>query len=80
MNEHEPKFPSPKRIGKRRFYPFTEIIAYERALAGLPPVDRDPAEERWLTAAQVRQRFGNVSDMWLWRREREAASANPEAA
>jgi hypothetical protein len=26
------------------------------------------ASERFLTAKQVRARYGNVSDMWLWRR------------
>ena len=76
----EPRFPTPRRVRGRKFYSLNSIINYERALAGLPPVALDPAEERWLPSRQVRDRF-DVSDMWLWRREREAEAAKtPEAA
>jgi hypothetical protein len=73
--------PAPIYEGKRRRWRVSLIINYERALDGLPPLEFDPAEERWLTAAQLRERL-NVSDMWLWRR---TAGANrqvesPEAA
>jgi hypothetical protein len=30
--------------------------------------DPDDERERLLTAAQVKRRYGNASDMWLWRR------------
>jgi hypothetical protein len=64
----EPQFPSPIYFGKRRHWRLSSVLAYERALAGLSPLEQsDPTEERWLTAADMRRRFG-VSDMWLWRR------------
>jgi hypothetical protein len=28
----------------------------------------DPSNELFLTAAQTRRRYGDASDMWLWRR------------
>jgi hypothetical protein len=69
-------FPDPLYIGKQRRWRLSELINYERALAGLPPAECNPADEQYLTAAQVRTRYGNVSDMWLWRRTApEAASA-----
>lgn len=71
-------FPAPLRIRGRRMYRLSEIVAYERALAGLPSLNHDPADERWLSAAQVRERFGGVSDMWLWRRHREAEAAHAD--
>jgi hypothetical protein len=30
--------------------------------------DSDDGDDRLLTAAQVKRRYGNASDMWLWRR------------
>jgi hypothetical protein len=74
----EPPFPTPAYFGKRRHWRLSDVLAYERALAGLPPLPVDPAEERWLTAADMRRRFG-VSDMWLWRRT-AGAERVPEAA
>jgi hypothetical protein len=70
-------FPSPVMMHGRRFWRLSDIINYERALAGLPPIKVDPADDRWLTAPQLRARFGGVSDMWLWRR---LASRSTEAA
>ena len=68
----DPRFPTPVYFGKRRHWRLSDVLAYERALAGLPPLEQhDPADERWLTAAQMRERYG-VSDMWLWRRTAEA--------
>ena len=74
----EPRFPSPVYFGKRRHWALSAVLDYERALAGLPPLEHDPAAERWLTAAQMRERY-SVSDMWLWRRTAEA-DGRPEAA
>jgi predicted DNA-binding transcriptional regulator AlpA len=36
---------------------------------GEPPAD--DSDDYFLTAVQVRQRYGNASDMWLWRRLRD---------
>jgi hypothetical protein len=36
---------------------------------GDPPAD--DSDDYFLTAVQVRQRYGNASDMWLWRRLRD---------
>lgn len=63
----EPEYPQPRYRNKRRFWALSEVVNYERAEAGLPPIEFDPADERWLSAAQMRERYG-VSDMWLWRR------------
>jgi hypothetical protein len=35
----------------------------------------DDSDDYFLTAVQVRQRYGNASDMWLWRRLRDDSSA-----
>jgi hypothetical protein len=78
-----PKFPKPVYDdGGRRRWKQSEIINYDRALQGLDPIERDPADERWLTAAQIRQRY-SCSDMWIWRRTtgaERAAEASDEAA
>jgi hypothetical protein len=69
-------FPRPLYFGTQRRWKLSAVIAYERKLAGLPPHENfDPADERWLTAAQMRERYGGVSDMWLWRRTRSAHKA-----
>jgi hypothetical protein len=39
---------------------------------GDPPAD--DSDDYFLTAVQVRQRYGNASDMWLWRRLRDKAA------
>ena len=47
----------------------------------MPPIPRDQnspypcaaEDERYLSARQVRERFGNCSDMWLWRRLRDGS-------
>jgi hypothetical protein len=75
----EIKFPQPRYRQKRRYWPLSDVVNYERAEAGLPPIDFDPAAERWLTAAQMRERYG-VSDMWLWRRTAEADRQHGDAA
>jgi hypothetical protein len=75
----EPTLPSPVYFGTRRAWRLSDIVAYERALAGLPSLPPpDPADEQWLTAAQLRARFGGVSDMWLHRRL--AAARDRQAA
>lgn len=63
-------FPQPRYFGTRRLWPLSELVNWEREQAGLPALESDPADEQWRTAAQVRKRYGGVSDMWLWRRTR----------
>lgn len=71
----EPKFPDPTYMGRTRRWKLSEVLSYERACAGFPPLPPPAAvDEIYLTAAQLRQRLG-VSDMWIWRRcqQKEAA-------
>ena len=61
-------FPSPTVFCRQRHWRLSDLLSYEAAAAGLPePGPLDPADELYLTAAQVRKRYG-VSDMWIWRR------------
>ena len=71
-----PTFPPPEFFGKRRRWRLSELVRYERALAGEPAPDHpvDAADERYLTSAQVRERY-QVSDMWLHRRLNQRSSA-----
>jgi hypothetical protein len=74
------RFPYATYFGTQRRWKLSDVIDYERKLAGLPPLETfDPADERWLTAAQMRERYGGVSDMWLWRRTRKSARPPPVA-
>lgn len=73
---YKPKFPAPIYMGRHRHWRLSKLLSYEAELAGLPaPPPLDPADERYLTSAQVRERYGNVSDMWLHRRKAERDSA-----
>jgi hypothetical protein len=79
----EPTFPSPIYHGKQRRWRLSDVVNYERDLSGLPPLSLGPLDERWLTAAQMRERYGHVSDMWLWRRtagRQRSAARDGEAA
>lgn len=63
-----PAFPAPVRLGDRKYWALSVLIAYEAALAGRPPPDPLPPEqERFLSTAKVKERY-DVSDMWIWRR------------
>lgn len=71
----EPSFPAPTYLGRFRRWRLSEVLAYERACDGLPPLPApDPVDEVFLTAGQLRQRL-NVSDMWLWRRCHQTEAA-----
>src|SRR4051812_43115702 len=74
-----PQFPRPVYFGKRRHWSSHDVLNFERQLAGLSPLQPDPVNERWLTAAQIRERY-NVSDMWLWRRTAGGERQRGEAA
>ena len=70
-----PALPPPVYRGRLRMWKLSALLAYEAELAGEPPPPPLPPEqERWLTAAQVRERL-SVSDMWIWRRLQEAEAA-----
>lgn len=62
-----PLFPEPVNVGQRRLWRESDIVNYDRALQGLPPVERDEADERWLPSSYIRRRY-NCSDMWIYRR------------
>jgi hypothetical protein len=65
----KPLFPLPLYFGKRRYWRLYDLINYERELAGLAPLPpTDPASETYLNAAQVCERYGGVSFMWVNRR------------
>jgi len=65
----DPQFPEPHYLGRRRHWKLSDLLNYEAELRGDPaPEPLAPSEERFLTASQVRTRYGDVSDMWLWRR------------
>ena len=64
----EPAFPQPDYYGKNRRWPLSALLKYEAELRGEDHPGLPPEDERFLTAAQVRKRYGGVSDMWLWRR------------
>jgi hypothetical protein len=75
-------FPTPTIFGRQRHWRLSDLLAYEHALAKKPLPDPLPAaDERYLTAAQVRERY-SVSDMWLHRRlkEREGETSDVEVA
>ena len=82
MSTETPPFPAPDFFGKRRRWRLSGLLAYEQAVAGRPsPESFDVSEERYLTAAQVRERY-QVSDMWIHRRlgERKIAPTAPTVA
>jgi len=65
------RFPAPLYgEGRRRRWSETDLLNYERGLRGLPPVERPPEQDRWLSSADVKRRLG-VSSMWLHRRASE---------
>jgi hypothetical protein len=64
----KPSFPAPTYFGKNRHWKLSDLLHYEAELAGLPFAEIAASDEIYLTAAQVRKRYGNVSDMWLSRR------------
>ena len=82
MTPKTPAFPAPDFFGKQRRWRLSELLAYENAVAGRPSTESfDVSNERYLTAAQVRERY-QVSDMWIHRRlgERKIAPTAPTVA
>ncbi len=75
----QPLFPQPERFGHQRRWRLSALIAYEHEVEGKQPPAADAAADRFLTAAQVRERY-QVSDMWLWRRLARRAALTSEDA
>jgi len=72
----KPSFPNPILFSRERRWRLSELLAYEAAAAGLPEPDPlNPEDEIYLTSAQIRKRYGGVSDMWIWRRLAERNNA-----
>jgi hypothetical protein len=76
----EPRFPRPVYAKRERRWRLSDLVQYEAAQRGEEARELDPACERYLTAAQVRERYGGVSDMWLWRRLNQDRTREQEAA
>jgi hypothetical protein len=74
MNDR-PRFPAPVYFGPgagRRYWDAAALDDYDRRVAGQEALSHAPAERRYLSAAEVRRRYGNISDMTLWRWTRPA--------
>lgn len=69
----EVPLPDPIKQCGRLYWWLSEIINYERALEGKLPIKMDPVEDRRLTARQLRERWGGISNMTLYRRRFSAS-------
>jgi len=73
-------FPDPTAIiAGRNFWAKGNVRRWRAAIAGEPAPVPQPDDEVLINSRQVRELFGGVSDMWLWRR-RQRKSALQEAA
>jgi hypothetical protein len=68
-------FPTPKDIAGRNFWVKGDVRRWRAEVSGLPEPDPQPDDEHYLTSKQVKEMFGGVSDMWLWRRRHPVAAA-----
>ena len=60
----KPNFPGPTYFGRQRHWPLSALLKYEAEVSGAPaPEPLPPTDEVYLSAAQVRARYGGVSDM-----------------
>lgn len=66
-------FPLPMRTNGRRLWPLDALLRWEGKDAEADALT--PAQNIYLTALQVRARYGQVSDMWLWRQLRDRGEA-----
>jgi hypothetical protein len=80
MNKREIPFPEPVVIARRNYWRKCDIRRWRAAIAG----QEDPApqsdDEVVISSRQVRDLFGGVSDMWLWRKRQRPAGNPPPAA
>jgi hypothetical protein len=67
-----------KREASSASPPPTQSVTIRRRGKGYKNGPREnkpaPRDAIWLTAAQVRARYGGLSDMWLWTKNRNDAS------
>jgi hypothetical protein len=66
-NKPTPKLRPPTIIGNRKFYSKRDYREFVAACAAQPVPLPQPDDEDLITAAQLRAKLGNVSDMWLHR-------------
>jgi hypothetical protein len=59
-------------ISDRRYWYLGDIRRWRAEIAGQDMPKPQPDDERMINARQVKDLFGGVSDMWLWRRLRTA--------
>lgn len=74
-----PTFPEPEKIAGRNYWSKGAIRYWRATNAGRPTPAAQPDDDALLTARQVRDMFGGVSDMWLWRRRQVPEGANAAA-
>jgi hypothetical protein len=72
-------FPEPVVIANRNYYPRGSVRRYLAELAGEQFVPQ-PDDENLMTTRAVRQMFGGVSAMWVWRKRQHKPAASGEAA
>ena len=70
-------FPEPEVIAGRNYWTKGSLRRWRARNAGKPDPEPQADDDDLLNARQVRDHFGGVSDMWLWRkRQRPAGSAS----
>jgi hypothetical protein len=79
MNQQEIAFPEPVVICRRNYWRKGDIRRWRAALAGQEHLAPQSDDEVLISSRQVRDLFGGVSDMWLWRK-RQRATGNPPSA
>ena len=68
MKTQKTNFPQPVYFGNRRHWALSALLTYEAILFDRPaPPPMPPEEERYLTASQVKARYGDKTDVWLHR-------------
>jgi hypothetical protein len=80
MPQPDLPFPEPVVIAGRNFWPLGAVRDWRDAVVGRPPRPAQPDDEKLISARQVRELFGGVSDMWLYRRRRTKQPALESAA
>jgi hypothetical protein len=66
-----PRFPKPFPVNGINFWTVGAIRRYQATIAGHDFIP-SPVDDEWLRTDQVRIRLGNVSEMWIYRRLKEA--------
>ena len=61
-------FPAPTRIAGLRYWTRRQVREYRALCSGEPTPAARPDDEVLINANQVRDLFGGVSRMWLWRK------------